>query len=175
MTRNTDSSKTRTVILPLVVVLLVVAAVGLVILAETSTSVGEASRAPSAEEMDPTPSGQQAETETLLAYNRSIQLTPEQHKVFREALDGLRAPCCDQYSAATCCCECNMARATWGLAKHLVVEKGYDTDGVRTAVADWFADVNPDGFTGDACFTGGCGRSFARNGCGGMREDHLVF
>ena len=68
-----------------------------------------------------------------------------------------------------------MARATWGLAKHLLVEKGYDADGVRTAVTDWFADVNPDGFTGDACFTGGCGRAFARNGCGGMREDHLVF
>lgn len=175
MTRNTDSGKTHTIILPLVVVLLVVAAVGLVILAETSTSAGETPRATSTETMAPTPSGQQAETETLLAYNRSIELTPAQHEVFRQALDGLPAPCCDQYSAATCCCECNMARATWGLAKHLVAEKGYGASEVRTAVADWFADVNPDGFTGDACFTGGCGRSFARNGCGGMSEDHLVF
>ena len=93
----------------------------------------------------------------------------------REALEALPAPCCENFSAATCCCECNMARATWGLAKHLIVEKGYDAATVRTAVADWHRAINPGGFSGDACFTSGCGRPFAKNGCGGMNEGALVF
>jgi nitrogen regulatory protein PII len=31
------------------------------------------------------------------------------------------------------------------------------------------------GFTGDACFKGGCARPFAQNVCGGMDKDNVVF
>ena len=34
----------------------------------------------------------------------------------------------------------------------------------RTAVLDWVKFIGPAGYTGDACFTGGCGRPFAKNG-----------
>ncbi|MDX1631031.1 MAG: hypothetical protein R3234_04180, partial [Thermoanaerobaculia bacterium] len=58
--------------------------------------------------------GDREETERFLARYRTIELTPEQEKVRFEALDALPAPCCSQFTAATCCCECNMAKATWG-------------------------------------------------------------
>lgn len=116
-----------------------------------------------------------AMTEELLAYNDSIRLTAEQDAVRREALEALPAPCCAQFSAATCCCECNMALATWGLAKHLIADEGHDAQRVRQEIAAWHAEINPEGFTGDACFTGGCGRAFRENGCGGMNRRNLVF
>lgn len=176
MRREKKAAVPRRFLLPLVTFgVLVAVAGGFFLLPGTSTSAGSSAAAPLSGDASDTFTGDREDTETLLAYNRSIELTAEQHEVYRQALDGLRAPCCDQYSAATCCCECNMARATWGLAKHLVAEKELGAKEVRTAVADWFETINPDGFTGDACFTGGCGRSFARNGCGGMSEDHLVF
>ena len=50
-----------------------------------------------------------------------------------------------------------------------------DAERVRSAVAEWHRSINPGGFTGDACFTGGCSRAFANNGCGGMEEGRLVF
>jgi len=115
-----------------------------------------------------------ARTEQLLAYNDSIRLTAEQEAVRREALEALPAPCCARFTAATCCCECNMARATWGLAKHLIADLGYDAERVRKEVAAWHAEINPDGFTGEACFNGGCGRAFADDGCGGMDRHKLV-
>jgi hypothetical protein len=119
--------------------------------------------------------GDRAETERFLVYNRSIELTPEQEKVRVEALEALPAPCCSQYTAATCCCPCNMALATWGLAKHLIVDQGYGVAEVRAAVAEWHRAINPEGFSGDVCASpGGCGRPFAKNGCGGMDERHLV-
>ncbi len=119
--------------------------------------------------------GDRAETERFLIYNKSIELTPEQEKVRVEALEALPAPCCSQYSAATCCCPCNMALATWGLAKHLIVDEGYGVEQVRAAVAEWHQAINPKGFSGDVCSTGGCKRPFAQNGCGGMRESELAF
>jgi hypothetical protein len=114
--------------------------------------------------------GDRAETERFLAWERSIQLTPEQEAVRVAALSALPAPCCKQFTAATCCCPCNMARATWGLAKHLIAEEGADAERVRTTVAAWHHAINPDGFSGDVCSTGGCNRPFAHNGCGGMGE-----
>ena len=119
--------------------------------------------------------GDRQETERFLAYDRSITLTPDQEAIKQEALEALPAPCCKQFTAATCCCQCNMAKATWGLAKHLIADQGYGATEVRDRVAAWHRAINPDGFSGDACFTGGCQRSFAKNGCGGMSEGHLVF
>ena len=176
MRREKKAAVPRRVLLLLVVFgVLVAVAGGLFLLPVSSPSATSLAAALPAGDTGDTFTGDREETESFLAYHRSIELTPEQDEVYREALDGLRAPCCDEYSAATCCCECNMARATWGLAKHLVAEKELGAQEVRTAVADWFETVNPDGFTGDACFTGGCGRAFAKNGCGGMSESRLVF
>ncbi len=108
-------------------------------------------------------------------YSDEIDLTPEQQTVFEAALDELPAPCCSDRSALTCCCECNMARSWWGLSKHLIVDEGYDAEQVRAAVEEWFVFINPDGFSGDACYTGGCFRTFAHNGCGGMNREQVVF
>lgn len=116
-----------------------------------------------------------AQTKEFIGYDDSIQLTPEQEAIRVEALSALPAPCCSQYSAATCCCPCNMAKAVWGLSKYLITEKGADAAQVRQAAQDWFGFINPNGFSGDACFTGGCGRAFKANGCGGMSKDHPVF
>ncbi len=68
-------------------------------------------------------------------YERTIKLTPAQQAIYREALEGLPAPCCQDNTALTCCCPCNSARAWWGLAKHLVADLGYDAKETRAKVA----------------------------------------
>jgi hypothetical protein len=115
------------------------------------------------------------QTREFHAYNRSINLTAEQRSVMRQGLAGLRAPCCSDRTAATCCCPCNMAKAWWGLAKYLIAERGYGPDQVRETVADWIHFINPEGFTGNACYTGGCDRPFHDNGCGGMDESRVRY
>lgn len=105
------------------------------------------------------------------AYSKSIVLTPEQEAIKREALSQLKAPCCDDNGLDTCCCDCNLAKTAWGLANYLIAEQHYDAARVRTKVAEWLKFVNPNGFTGDVCYTpGGCLRPISANGCGGMRE-----
>ena len=118
--------------------------------------------------------GDRAETLAFMKDYAEIQLTPEQEAIRVEALESLPAPCCAKFSAATCCCECNMARATWGLAKRLIAIEGYGADRVRSTVSEWHRAINPDGFSGEACFEGGCSRAFDHDGCGGMRADNLV-
>lgn len=129
-----------------------------------------------AAEQAPRFTGDGAETERFLGYEASIQLTADQERVRVEALSAIAAPCCAKFNAATCCCKCNMARAAWGLAKHLIVERDFDAVQVRDAVASWHRAINPAGFSGDTCFTsGGCARPFVKNGCGGMKRDDLVY
>ncbi len=119
--------------------------------------------------------GSRAEVERFMAYNRDLRLTREQEAVQHEALAVIPAPCCSTYSARTCCCPCNLARGLWGLAKHLIVERGSGAGEVRAAVEQWIETVNPSGYSGDACFTGRCGAPFRQGGCGGMSDGHLVF
>jgi len=119
--------------------------------------------------------GDRAETERFIAFDKSIQLTAAQEAIRVEALTPLAAPCCKQFSAATCCCRCNMKRASDGLAKHLIVNLGANAETVRAQVAAWQKAINPNGFSGDTCSTGGCGNAFEHNGCGGMTEGQLVF
>jgi hypothetical protein len=114
-------------------------------------------------------------TKEFIGYFHSIKLTPEQEAVKREALSNLPAVCCSNNSAYTCCCVCNLSRTVWGLSHHLIAERGFDATAVRAAVVKWTSFVSPDGFSGDACFNGGCGRSFANNGCGGMRPNQVVW
>lgn len=110
----------------------------------------------------------------FISYNDSIVLSPDQKKVMDEALSSIPAPCCAQYSIATCCCPCNLAKSTWGLSKSLIANQHANVAQVRAAASEWLRFTNPDGYTGDACFTKGCNRSFERNGCGGMDEGHIL-
>jgi hypothetical protein len=149
------------------VALSLIAVAGMAVLSPLGARRPEA--APAARAM----TGDRAETERFLAYERDITLTPAQEAVRVAALEALPAPCCKEFSAATCCCRCSMARATWGLAKHLIVNEKASVEKVRAAVAAYHHAINPSGFSGDVCATGGCGRPFADNGCGGMGS--LVF
>ena len=117
-----------------------------------------------------------AQSKEFMGYEQSIRLTPQQEAVKKAALEQLPAPCCSDNTAYTCCCPCNLSRTVWGLANYLIVKKGMDAEGVEAKAAEWFEFVNPDGFSGDVCYSaGGCSRAFAKNGCGGMNAARLVF
>ena len=92
----------------------------------------------------------EARTRLYIEYYDTIELTAEQEAVKEEALTAIPAPCCSDNTAYTCCCPCNMAKSWWGLSHHLIVQ-GANAEEVRTAVEEWFAFINPDGFSGDSC------------------------
>ena len=106
----------------------------------------------------------------FIGYWKSIQLTPEQEAVKKAALTALPAPCCKDNTAYTCCCPCNLSKATWGLSNYLIAKRGYDAEQVKAAVVDWTSFVNPAGFSGKGCYTGMCAKPWAQGGCGGMKE-----
>lgn len=116
-----------------------------------------------------------AQTLQFIRYNRDIKLTVAQEAVKRMALSRMHAVCCDDETAYTCCCECNLSRTVWGLSNHLIAERGYTASQVSQKVSDWLRFIGPDGFSGAACYQGGCGRAFNRDGCGGMNEASVVF
>jgi len=117
----------------------------------------------------------QASTRQFIGLESSIQLTSAQEAVKKEALEALPAPCCSDNTAYTCCCPCNMSLSIWGLSNLLIAEHGYDATQVRTKVKKWIKKINPDGFSGDVCYTGGCLRPFAHNGCGGMARGRVIW
>jgi hypothetical protein len=119
--------------------------------------------------------GSKAEAEKFMAYYDSIQLTAAQEEVRQEALQAIPAPCCSNFSAATCCCECNLSRTIWGLSKFLIAQEGRGAGEVRAAVTAWVEAINPSGYPGNTCPTGGCVRSFKKGGCGGMHAKQLIF
>jgi len=111
----------------------------------------------------------------FIGYSRSIRLTASQLKVWGAALGSMSAPCCNDFPLSTCCCPCNLAKSSWGLANFLIARRGATADQVRDSVAAWLAFVNPAGFSGDVCASsGGCARRFSHNGCGGMDERNLL-
>lgn len=116
-----------------------------------------------------------SQAKRYIAYHRNYGrlLTSEQLAIRNEALGAIPAPCCDEYSIATCCCPCNLAKSVWGLASHLIVERGYGVTSVRREVEQWLAAINPGGAAGDACERGRCERPFHEDGCGGMDERRL--
>ncbi len=111
----------------------------------------------------------------FIGWYQTIQLTPEQEAIKKSALEKLPAPCCGDETAYTCCCKCNVSRTIWGLSHHMIAKQGASAEKVREKVAEWIRFVNPNGYSGRACYTGGCARPFAKDGCGGMKADHLVF
>ena len=155
----------RTLVATLVPVLLL----GVELAAGTSMSKAPASKKP------PAVQDIRALAKQYIAWSESIQLTPEQQKIKEEVLSSIPTTCCKKYSMLTCCCPCNMAKTIWGLSNHLLTHEGADARQLRTAVLEWTRTVGPNGFTGDACFKGGCARPFAENGCGGMDSERVVF
>lgn len=110
----------------------------------------------------------------FIAKYHSIELSMRQEEMKQEALSTIPAPCCASFSIATCCCPCNLAKAVWGLSHHLIAERGYDVPRVRETVQRWLRLTNEAGYRGDACYTGGCNRSFEHDGCGGMDENRIL-
>ncbi len=118
--------------------------------------------------------GTREQTLELMGYYKSIELTTEQEGIRLEALSSMPAPCCGNFSAATCCCECNLSRSIWGLSKLLITEHKADATKVREAVEAWIAALNPEGYEGRTCNTGRCNTPFKADGCGGMSEHNLI-
>ncbi len=146
---------------------LAVVVVGVVIARTTA----EKSHAPTASDLQLT--GSRQEAADFIRYYHSIVLTPEQEAIKSVALSAIPAPCCSNSSIATCCCPCNLAKSAWGLAHFLIAKHGYSAPQVKTAVEEWLRSSNPRGYSGDACYTRGCGRSFDHDGCGGMDEERI--
>ena len=115
------------------------------------------------------------QTEEFIRHYETIELTPAQERVKRDALGPLPAPCCSDNSAYTCCCKCNLSRTIWGLSAYLITEHDYDAEGVRDAVVEWVQFIAPEGFSGNVCYKRGCGRAFSRNGCGGMSASQVIW
>lgn len=109
-----------------------------------------------------------AEARSKIDLDRTVALTSAQEALRRKALTPLPAPCCSTFSMATCCCPCNLARSIWGVSKEAASREGANVETIREAVLSWIDALNPSGYTGEVCATGGCGRAFGEDGCGGM-------
>ncbi|MEM7350264.1 MAG: hypothetical protein AAF657_05625 [Acidobacteriota bacterium] len=118
--------------------------------------------------------GTREQTLELMGYYKTIELTAEQEGIRRQALSSMPAPCCNNFSAATCCCECNLSRSIWGLSKLLITRHEADATQVREAVEAWIDALNPSGYAGNTCNTGRCNLPFKKGGCGGMSEHRLI-
>ena len=104
-----------------------------------------------------------------------MTLPPEQQAIKTSVLASIPAVCCSKYPLSTCCCACNFTKTVWGLSNYVLTVEQADASRLRAAVDDWIRETNPAGYSGDACFKGGCKRPFAENGCGGMDQAHMVF
>ena len=76
-------------------------------------------------------------TQKFINYNKSIMLTARQKDIRHRALAELKAPCCDDNSADTCCCPCNLSKSVWGLTKYVISEKGFDVQQTRKSALEW--------------------------------------
>ena len=112
--------------------------------------------------------------ERLIAYDAEIELTAEQEEIKRAALTPIPAPCCSDRSAYTCCCQCNLGRAWWGLSKVLITEHGQGAAEVQANVERWIGNLRPQGFAGNSCYTGRCSTAARHDGCSGMNPNRIV-
>lgn len=110
----------------------------------------------------------------FIGYYHSIQLTAEQEAIKATVLETMPAACCNGSTAYTCCCPCNLSKTLWGLSNYLIARRGANAAELTVAVYAWMNFTNPQGYTGVACYKGGCEGAFHTNGCGGMREDELL-
>ena len=118
----------------------------------------------------------------------TIELNESEQALKDSALSALVAPCCDDNSAATCCCECNLTRSVWGLSAYLIRDRAFDEEGVRQAAFDWLRFARPDYYiaaaleergyepsefgltTYGSCYRGICEFPLTEGGCAGMTE-----
>ncbi len=112
--------------------------------------------------------------EKLIEHDAKIELTAEQEEIKRAALTAIPAPCCNDRTAYTCCCTCNLARAWWGLSKVLITEHGQSAAEVQANVEQWIQELRPKGFAGDSCYTGRCSTAARHDGCSGMDPNRIV-
>lgn len=115
-----------------------------------------------------------AQAVEFIGYYHSIKLAPDEEKIKADALEAIPAPCCKEFSMATCCCPCNMAKSVWGLSHFLIRERHYDARRLKAAVEDWLRFSNKRGYSGNACDEGHCNLPFAKDGCGGMNEKRVL-
>ena len=129
-----------------------------------------------------------ANTQTFIDHYEQVALTAGQQAIVDDALQTLKAPCCDDNSMATCCCPCNLAKSVWGLSGYLVVEHGYGAEEVREAASQYLHFIDGDYYVreeltargvdpgewgnskGDSCYVGTCELPFTEGGCGGMSQ-----
>lgn len=124
----------------------------------------------------------------------TIRLTSEEEATWTEALLAIPAPCCDDNPVLRCCCQthgriCNLTRSAQGLAKWLIVHRGYGVEEVRVAVLEWLRFLVPNHYLAKAleergldphefgldpheayesCYQGRCEVALDQGGCGGM-------
>jgi hypothetical protein len=115
-----------------------------------------------------------SQTPMFISYYNSIKLTPGQEKIKNDALSAMPAPCCSDYSMASCCCPCNFAKSVWGLSAYLIVEEGHNVEQLKDAASRWIDFTYSSGHAGDACYVGRCGAPFDQDGCGGMTEQLIL-
>lgn len=147
--------------------------VAILVAALTSWSCGS-SPPPTVDPDDPVGALLALPMERLIAYDAEIHLTAEQEEIKRAALTPIPAPCCSDRSAYTCCCQCNLGRAWWGLSKVLITEHGQTAAEVQANVERWIDNVRPRGFAGDSCYTGRCSTAARHDGCSGMNPNRIV-
>ena len=116
----------------------------------------------------------EAQSREFMRWHAEIRLTPAQEAVKKAALGPIPAPCCSDNSSYTCCCSCNISRTIWGLSQYMIAKQNATAEQVGRKVKEWIAFINPRGFSGSACYQGGCPRPFREGGCGGMKADELV-
>jgi hypothetical protein len=46
---------------------------------------------------------------------------------------------------------------------------------LKEAVLEWIKFTHKNGYAGDGCSKGRCGSSMGEDGCGGMKEDNIIF
>jgi len=125
-------------------------------------------------------------TQQFIDWYYATPLLPEEKEIMQQALETIPAPCCDDNSAATCCCECNLARSVWGLSAYLIHEKGYGIEEVREAARQWLQFARGDYYiaaalkargyfpqdydltTYGSCYRGMCEFPLSQGGCAGM-------
>ncbi len=110
----------------------------------------------------------------FMGWYERIKLTDAQEAVKKQALEPIPAPCCSDNSAYTCCCPCNISRTIWGLSQYMIAKQGATASQVRAKVEEWIGFIGPNGFSGSACYNGGCARPFREGGCGGMNPSNLI-
>ena len=66
-----------------------------------------------------------------------------------------------------------MIQCKYASLPNLIADRDYGVEDVQKTVQEWFDTLNPEGFSGAVCTTGGCNRAMRDDGCGGMRALHV--